>query len=65
MPHYSCLLLDDAGNIKATETLHGNDDAEVLNKAREYLIAHRLVPAVEVRLEDRSIGKLTQQRAAQ
>jgi len=60
MSHYYCYLLDSEGKVRAREVMEGADDGDAVEKARDYLAAHPLIPAVEVWFAERRVELLTQ-----
>jgi hypothetical protein len=62
MSHYYCYLLDSEGKVRAREVMEGADDGDAVRKARRYLVAHPLIPAVEVWFAERRVKLLTQLR---
>jgi hypothetical protein len=60
MSHYYCYLLDGEGKVRAREVMESADDGDAVQKARKYLTAHPLIPAVEVWFAERRVGLVTQ-----
>jgi hypothetical protein len=64
MEQYCCYVLDQRGRVDARETFEGANDNEVFGRAQGYLAQHPSIPAVEIWLENRYVGKLHQPIAA-
>jgi hypothetical protein len=64
MKQYCCYALDRQGQVNAREILVGSHDNEVFGRAQGYLAQHPSIPAVEIWLEDRYLGKVHQPLAA-
>jgi hypothetical protein len=58
MKQYWCKVLNQEGRVKARETLEASNDNEAFGGAQCYLIQNPSIPAVEVWLEDRYVGKI-------
>jgi hypothetical protein len=64
MEQYYCYVLDQRGHVNARETFEGANDNEAFGTAQGYLAQHPSIPAVEIWLENRYVGKLHQPIAA-
>jgi hypothetical protein len=64
MKQYCCYVLDQRGRVNASEILEGSHDNEVLGRAQDYLAQNPSIPAVEIWLENRYLGKVHQPLAA-
>jgi hypothetical protein len=60
MKQYCCYVLDRQGRVSAREMLEGSHVNEVFGKAQGYLAEHPSIPAVEIWLENRYVGKIHQ-----
>ena len=60
MKQYCCYVLDHQGRVSAHETLEGSHANEVFGKAQGYLAENPSIPAVEIWLENRYVGKIHQ-----
>ena len=60
MKQYCCYVLDRQGRVSAHETLEGSHVNEVFGKAQGYLAENPSIPAVEIWLENRYVGKIHQ-----
>ena len=60
MNRYCCYILDHEGHVSAREVIEGSHENEVLGMAQDYLAQHPSIPAVEIWLEDRYVGKIHQ-----
>ena len=58
MKQYWCYVLNQDGRVNARETLEGSNDNEAFGKAQCYLAENPSIPAVEVWLESRYVGKI-------
>jgi hypothetical protein len=58
MKQYWCKILTQDGRVNARETLEGSNDNEAFGRAQCYLIENPSIPAIEVWLEDRYVGKI-------
>ena len=64
MEQYCCYVFDHRGRVNAREILEGSHDNEVFGRAQDFLAQHPSIPAVEIWLENRYVGKLHQPQAA-
>jgi hypothetical protein len=64
MNQYFCYVLNQEGDVNACEMLDGSNGNEAFGRAQSYLAQHPSIPAVEVWLENRYVGKLHQPLAA-
>ena len=64
MKQYFCYVLDQEGHVSTQEIFEGSHDNEVFGRAQGYLARHPSIPAVEIWLEDRYLGKVHQPLAA-
>ena len=60
MKQYVCYVLDQEGHVDTREIFEGSHDNEVFGRAQGYLAQHPSIPAVEIWLEDRYVGKVHQ-----
>lgn len=60
MKQYFCYVIDQEGHVSTREIFEGSHDNEVFGIAQSYLAEHPSMPAVEIWLEDRYVGKLHQ-----
>ena len=63
MKQYCYHAIDQEGRVSAREILEGPHDNEALGRAQGYLRQHPSIPAVEIWLDDRYVGKLHQRWA--
>jgi hypothetical protein len=64
MKQYFCYVLDQEGHVNAREILEGSHDNEIFGRAQGYLSQYPSIPAVEIWLDDRYVGKVHQPLAA-
>jgi hypothetical protein len=58
MKQYWCYVLNQEGHVNTRETLEGSNDNEAFGGAQRYLAENPSIPAVEVWLENRYVGKI-------
>ena len=58
MKQYWCKVLAQDGRVDARDTLEGSNDNEAFGRAQRYLAQNPSIPAVEVWLEERYVGKI-------
>jgi len=61
MKRYWCCALDHEGHVSVREILEGSHDNEAFGRAQGYLAQNPSIPAVEIWLENRYVGKVHQQ----
>jgi hypothetical protein len=58
MKQYWCYVLTRDGRVDVREALEVSNDNEAFGGAQRYLAENPSIPAVEVWLEDRYVGKI-------
>jgi len=61
---YFCYVLDQKGHVNARVTLEASHDNEAFGRAQCYLARNPSIPAIEIWLESRYMGKVHQQPLA-